>query len=130
MRWCSCSEVITVAPASCSYSNTQRQSVVFNLQFQFQKPLFKFKSLSSLSLSHRKLLVVPAAQAQPSSPTADFDFVVVNFYHFVFIKDPQAEIAKHLSFLHLQVRHFLSFCILLMRMNAAFTNNGSFYVIS
>ncbi|KHN00120.1 UPF0176 protein pc0378-like protein, partial [Glycine soja] len=30
------------------------------------------------------------------------DFVVVNFYHFVFIQDPQAEVAKHRSFLELE----------------------------
>ncbi|GAB2268746.1 Rhodanese-like domain-containing protein 8, chloroplastic [Dionaea muscipula] len=29
----------------------------------------------------------------------DKDFVVVNFYRFVFIKDPQFEVSKHLSFL-------------------------------
>uniref|UniRef100_A0A2P2JIM8 tRNA uridine(34) hydroxylase N-terminal domain-containing protein n=1 Tax=Rhizophora mucronata TaxID=61149 RepID=A0A2P2JIM8_RHIMU len=32
-------------------------------------------------------------------PEASNEFVVVNFYRFVFIKDPQTEVAKHLSFL-------------------------------
>ncbi|KAJ1394276.1 Rhodanese-like domain [Sesbania bispinosa] len=100
MRWCS--EVISVSRAhalapiiTASFCNT---SVVF----QVQKPFSKFKfnsSFSSLSLTHRKLLAV---QAQPSNSRDDFDFVVVNFYHFVFIKDPQAEVAKHLSFLDLE----------------------------
>ncbi|XP_048227139.1 rhodanese-like domain-containing protein 8, chloroplastic isoform X2 [Ricinus communis] len=39
-------------------------------------------------------LCVANAQAQPSD-----DFIVVNFYHFVFIKDPNAEVSNHLSFL-------------------------------
>lgn len=30
---------------------------------------------------------------------SDDDFVVVNFYRFVFIKNPEAEVARHLSFL-------------------------------
>ncbi|PNX93349.1 rhodanese-like domain-containing protein chloroplastic-like, partial [Trifolium pratense] len=74
--------------------------------FQFQKPFFfKFNfnnSFSSTSLIHRNPL---AAQLQPSCSTEDdfdFDFLVVNFYHFVFIKDPQQEVAKHLSFLELE----------------------------
>ncbi|THG15364.1 hypothetical protein TEA_009457 [Camellia sinensis var. sinensis] len=29
----------------------------------------------------------------------DHDFIVVNFYHFVFIKDPEDEVSRHLSFL-------------------------------
>ncbi|XP_030499453.2 rhodanese-like domain-containing protein 8, chloroplastic [Cannabis sativa] len=29
----------------------------------------------------------------------DDDFVVVNFYHFLFFEDPKAEVAKHLSFM-------------------------------
>ncbi|XP_004503237.1 rhodanese-like domain-containing protein 8, chloroplastic [Cicer arietinum] len=98
MRWCS--EAISVsgahalAPASllCNTSSV----------FQFQKSFLKLKfnnTFSSSSLTHRKPL---AAQAQASIPRDDFDFVVVNFYHFVFIKDPQEEVAKHLSFLELE----------------------------
>lgn len=106
MRWCS--EAISVsgahalAPASllCNTSSV----------FQFQKSFLKLKfnnTFSSSSLTHRKPL---AAQAQASIPRDDFDFVVVNFYHFVFIKDPQEEVAKHLSFLELEVRfHFILF---------------------
>lgn len=38
------------------------------------------------------------------------NFVVVNFYRFVFIKDPQNEVAKHLSFLEV--------CIVFLRLNS------------
>ncbi|XP_027341627.1 rhodanese-like domain-containing protein 8, chloroplastic isoform X1 [Abrus precatorius] len=104
MRWCS--EVMSVsgsgahplAPVTASFCNK-------SLVLQFHKPLFKFKFTysSSLALTHRKLL--PAAQTQPSASTStssDHDFVVVNFYHFVFIEDPLAEVAKHHSFLDFQ----------------------------
>ncbi|KAL1347171.1 hypothetical protein HN51_020670 [Arachis hypogaea] len=72
---------------------------------QFPNHLFKCHTFSTLSLTYRKLLVPPPchalrAAAQPSRDDYDdSDFVVVNFYHFVFIKDPQAEVTKHLSFL-------------------------------
>jgi len=85
-----------------------------SLVLPFQNSLFKFKftNSSSLALTHRKQLL-PAALplTQPStSGEDDFHFVVVNFYHFVFIQDPQAEVAKHHSFLELQVRfHFFFF---------------------
>lgn len=96
--------------ASIAFSCNCNASAVF----QFQKPFLKFglkkfnNSLSSLSLIHRNPLA--AQPQQPSSSKDHFDFVVVNFYHFVFIKDPQTEVAKHLSFLDLEVRfdfHFL-----------------------
>lgn len=98
MRWCS--EVISVSGAHpplapvftvACFSNN-RSSVVL----QFQRPFIKFnKSFCSFSLRQRKLLAV---QAQlPSSSRGDyFDFVVINFYHFVFIKDPRAEVVKQL----------------------------------
>nr|AFK48977.1 unknown [Lotus japonicus] len=104
MRWCS--EVISVSGSHpplapvftvACFSNS-RSSVVL----QFQRPFIKFnESFCSFSLRQRKLLAV---QAQlPSSSRGDyFDFVVINFYHFVFIKDPRAEVVKHLSFLHLE----------------------------
>ena len=90
-----------------------------SLVLPFQNSLFKFKftNSSSLALTHRKQLL-PAALplTQPStSGEDDFHFVVVNFYHFVFIQDPQAEVAKHHSFLELQVRfHFFFFFLLLL----------------
>ncbi|XP_047176772.1 rhodanese-like domain-containing protein 8, chloroplastic isoform X2 [Vigna umbellata] len=77
-----------------------------SLVLPFQNFPFKFKltDSSSLALTHRKQLL-PAALSltQPSTEREDdFDFVVVNFYHFVFIQDPQAEVSKHRSFLELQ----------------------------
>lgn len=94
---------------SRSYSfTTSFCNTSFVLQFQFQKPLFKFSNFSSLALTHCKLVPSALPLTQPSSSRKDFDFVVVNFYHFVFIQDPQAEVAKHRSFLELEVRfHFL-----------------------
>ncbi|KAI4347349.1 hypothetical protein L6164_008165 [Bauhinia variegata] len=88
---------------------------------QCQKPLFKFQHFYSVSLSHRKQWV-PTPKSSSVNKTnrkyraSDFscgcstsalcygaepsedDFVVVNFYHFLFIQDPEAEVAKHLSF--------------------------------
>ncbi|KAK7320220.1 hypothetical protein RJT34_04956 [Clitoria ternatea] len=97
MRWCSSSEVIS-GSASHPYPFAFPPNPIANtttvLQFPFRKPLFRF-NLSSLSLTHRKLL--PAAQIRPSNSSDDF--LVVNFYHFVFLKDPQAEVSKHRSFL-------------------------------
>ena len=127
-RMRSCCEVIfsaltlnpTVTP---SFSN--RQSV------SRRNSLFEFKRFYSVvSLNHCKHLVSPP---QPSlvkksndkyrtggfscacstsaqcigAERSDCEFVVVNFYHFVFIKDPEAEVAKHLSFLEVR-SHFNS----------------------
>ncbi|XP_040871756.1 rhodanese-like domain-containing protein 8, chloroplastic isoform X4 [Glycine max] len=106
MRWCSQvfsvsgsgahAHALALAPiVTASFSNT-------SLVLQFQKPLFKFSNSSSLALTHRKLLPSALPLTQPSSSREDFDFVVVNFYHFVFIQDPQAEVDKHRSFLQLE----------------------------
>lgn len=117
MGWCS--EVISVSGAvALPLAPTVAASICSteSFGFQFRKPFFKFNCFPTLSLTHRKPLVVPAAPpcraqcsaAQHSSSTSrnDSDFVVVNFYHFVFIKDPQAEVTKHLSFLEVRF-HFL-----------------------
>ncbi|KAL5993513.1 hypothetical protein ACLOJK_014438 [Asimina triloba] len=40
-----------------------------------------------------------AASAVDGGKTPESDFIVVNFYRFVYIKDPEEEISKHLSFL-------------------------------
>lgn len=63
-------------------------------EFQFQKAFFKLKFNNSSLVIHRNPPL--AAQVEASSSR---DFVVVNFYHFVFIKNPQQLVAKHLSFL-------------------------------
>ncbi|KAH1236195.1 Rhodanese-like domain-containing protein 8, chloroplastic [Glycine max] len=98
--WVGCTCTCT---RSRSYSfTTSFCNTSFVLQFQFQKPLFKFSNFSSLALTHCKLVPSALPLTQPSSSRKDFDFVVVNFYHFVFIQDPQAEVAKHRSFLELE----------------------------
>ncbi|KAK8472918.1 hypothetical protein PHAVU_002G333400 [Phaseolus vulgaris] len=113
MRWCR--EVFSVrGSGSCAHAIAPSVAPIVTaasfcssrLVLPFQNSLFKFKftDSSSLALTHRKHLL-PAALplTQPStSREDDFHFLVVNFYHFVFIQDPQAEVAKHRSFLELQ----------------------------
>ncbi|XP_042961422.1 rhodanese-like domain-containing protein 8, chloroplastic isoform X2 [Carya illinoinensis] len=73
------------------------------------KPLIRFQRHSnfcSASLSHLKRIVnnskcdisAQCSLGEAEEPSED-DFVVVNFYHFVFIKNPETEVARHLSFL-------------------------------
>ncbi|XP_058732365.1 rhodanese-like domain-containing protein 8, chloroplastic isoform X2 [Vicia villosa] len=97
MGWCS--EVITLSlapPPVGLFSNNNKSAV-----FQFQKPLLKFKFNNSTLVIHRNPPLAAQLQ-QPSSSSSSRDFVVVNFYHFVFIKNPQQQVAKHLSFLELE----------------------------
>lgn len=122
MRWCR--EVFSVrGSGSCAHAIAPSVAPIVTaasfcssrLVLPFQNSLFKFKftDSSSLALTHRKHLL-PAALplTQPStSREDDFHFLVVNFYHFVFIQDPQAEVAKHRSFLELQVA-FIFFMLL------------------
>lgn len=45
----------------------------------------------------------------------DHEFIVVNFYHFVSIEDPDDEVAKHLAFLQVENQYpsyFSQFCFL------------------
>lgn len=42
------------------------------------------------------------------------NFIVVNFYCFVFIKDAQSEVVKHLSFMEVFIRFFLLLFSLLL----------------
>ncbi|CAK8579805.1 unnamed protein product [Lathyrus sativus] len=92
MRWCSEGMTLSLAPPPpppVGLFGNNKSGV-----FQFQKPFLKFKFNNSSLLVHRNPPL--AAQLQASSSR---DFVVVNFYHFVFIKNPQQLVAKHLSFL-------------------------------
>lgn len=95
MRWCS--EVITLSlappPPVGLFGNNNKSAV-----FQFQKPLLKFNNSALVIHRHPPL----AAQLQQPSSSSSSDFVVVNFYHFVLIKNPQQQVAKHLSFLELE----------------------------
>ncbi|MED6169356.1 Rhodanese-like domain-containing protein 8, chloroplastic [Stylosanthes scabra] len=103
MGWLSSYSGAVALPLPPSLYATHSQSVFLQ---QFRNPVFKCHTFSTLSLTlttHRKLLFVapaaPPSHAQCGSSRDDSDFVVVNFYHFVFIKDPQALVTKHLSFL-------------------------------
>ncbi|KAK4283336.1 hypothetical protein QN277_000297 [Acacia crassicarpa] len=86
----------------------------------FQKHLLNLKTFSSVSFRHRKWLVLisrPSFVKKTNdkyeydrtscstsgqcnaSEALEGDFVVVNFYHFVSIDDPEAEVSKHLAFM-------------------------------
>ncbi|XP_008443390.2 rhodanese-like domain-containing protein 8, chloroplastic isoform X1 [Cucumis melo] len=67
-------QIIAVSSASLTHSNTVHSVSLSNL---------------GPSEEHRQLL----------PQISEEDFVVVNFYHFVFIEDPQAEVSKHLYFM-------------------------------
>ncbi|XP_022144428.1 rhodanese-like domain-containing protein 8, chloroplastic [Momordica charantia] len=60
----------------------------------------------AVSSAPNTFLSVSVSSLQPNeerhqlvSQPSEEDFVVVNFYHFVFIEDPEAEVANHLSFM-------------------------------
>ncbi|KAL2342300.1 hypothetical protein Fmac_003585 [Flemingia macrophylla] len=105
MGWCSevswsGAHALALAPiVTASFCNTSFASKLRKPFFKFN---FKFSNSSFLALAHRKL--VPTALTRPTSSRDDFafDFVVLNFYHFVFIEDPRAEVTKHRSFLELE----------------------------
>lgn len=63
--------------------------------FQFNQ---KQVCSASLSLPNSKRFVLLNHHNYGESD-AETEFVVVNFYRFAFIKDPAAEVARHLSFL-------------------------------
>ncbi|XP_028779443.1 rhodanese-like domain-containing protein 8, chloroplastic [Neltuma alba] len=84
----------------------------------FQKHLLNLETFSSVSFRHRKWFVLISQPSLVKKTKDNFgrtgcstssqcnasvafegDFVVVNFYHFVFIDDPEAEVAKHLAFM-------------------------------
>lgn len=69
----------------------------FNYGFpvKSRKAPFRAISIRCCASASKSYNVNKILQAEPEID----DFVVVNFYRFVFIKDPQHEIAKHLTFL-------------------------------
>ncbi|KAI5382408.1 Rhodanese-like domain-containing protein 8 [Lathyrus oleraceus] len=89
MRWCSEAMTLSLLPSPVGLFGNNKSG-----EFQFQKAFFKLKFNNSSLVIHRNPPL--AAQVEASSSR---DFVVVNFYHFVFIKNPQQLVAKHLSFL-------------------------------
>ncbi|KAF5733977.1 rhodanese-like domain-containing protein 8 chloroplastic isoform X1 [Tripterygium wilfordii] len=76
---------------SRKYSTTSRLTYVKPLVFRGQPQ--PNTGLSSQCGNRTELL--PASD----DDNGDLDFIVVNFYSFNFIKDPEEEVAKHLSFL-------------------------------
>lgn len=72
---------------------TNRNSI---LPFVWQ---LKCKSLSSWKCKEN---VCTAALSSKEIPDEE-EFIVVNFYRFVFIKDPEEEVTKHLSFMEVIV---------------------------
>jgi hypothetical protein len=117
MRWCSeaislsgtHTALLTHLSSSSSSSSSFRYHNHNNHPFFFK---FKFNNSfsSSTSLTHHRLKPLAARRVQNSSTKKEEDnfddFVVVNFYHFVFINDPQELVAKHLSFVELEVRFY------------------------
>lgn len=123
MRWCS--EAISLSgthtallthlsSSSSSSFRNNKTSVLFQFHnhnhnhpfFFFFKFKFNNSFSSSTSLTHHRLKPLAARRVQNSSSKKEEDnfddFVVVNFYHFVFINDPQELVAKHLSFVELE----------------------------
>lgn len=118
MRWCS--EAISLS-GTLTHASSSFRNKTAAFKFQNHPFFFKFKfnnsssSSSSISLTHHPLKPLAAARVRNSSSKKEEDnfddFVVVNFYHFVFINDPQQLVAKHLSFLELEVRFaFIFIC--------------------
>jgi hypothetical protein len=106
-----CCAVIS-APAMpiclCPVSTRSRSISIVNINVNVKlknKAVFllnqrRFKKLCSASL--RVSPPKPNTQhfvGEAEAEVKEDDFVVVNFYSFVFIKDPEAEVASHLSFL-------------------------------
>ncbi|KAL5052367.1 hypothetical protein RYX36_033049, partial [Vicia faba] len=68
-------------------------------EFEFQKAFLKLKFNNFALVIHRNSEWATQVQQARSSSR---DFIAVNFYHFVLIKNPQELVAKHLSFLELE----------------------------
>ncbi|KAG8661128.1 rhodanese-like domain-containing protein 8, chloroplastic isoform X2 [Manihot esculenta] len=92
------------APSSAAVTNRYRISLTHN--FPLHSKIFY--TLNSLTRSKCSQAVVKSETTRnrnfaisPNSSVAvpSDDFVVVNFYRFVFIENPHDEVAKHLSFL-------------------------------
>lgn len=102
------------APSSAAVTTRYRISLTHN--FPLHSKIFY--TLNSLTRSKCSQAVVKSETTRnrnfaisPNSSVAvpSDDFVVVNFYRFVFIENPHDEVAKHLSFLKVFTSfHFLT----------------------
>lgn len=122
LEWCKgrmrcCFAVISgaLAPAiSPSPTSTSRSIVKLTKNSLFQSQRHSHVCSVSLTLRNRFINngnchVSAQCSRAEAEELSDDDFVVVNFYRFVFIKNPEAEVARHLSFLQVssQIPHFL-----------------------
>ncbi|CBI35292.3 unnamed protein product, partial [Vitis vinifera] len=71
---------------------------LFTQTLQLSATHLTLKALISISRSESKKNV-KCGCAVSSELSNDGGFIVVNFYRFVFIQDPELEVSKHLSFL-------------------------------
>lgn len=113
----SCLAVISGAltPSISSYPGCSTSRSIVKLKYK-NRPLFQFQRHSKLcsdSLSLQKRVVSngvcdvsqQCCPGEAEVPSGD-DFVVVNFYRFVFIRNPVAEVDRHLSFLKVCFQSF------------------------
>ncbi|CAI8620026.1 unnamed protein product [Vicia faba] len=101
MRWCSEGMTLSLAPPPHIVTTTRwcGNNKNKSWEFEFQKAFLKLKFNKSALVIHRNSAWATQVEEAWSSSR---DFVVVNFYHFVLIKNPQELVAKHLSFLELE----------------------------
>jgi len=145
MRWCSeaislsgtHTALLTHVSSSFLQFHNHNHPFFFKFKFKFKfNNCFSSSSSSYTSLTHHLLKPLAARRIQNSSSKEEEnnfdDFVVVNFYHFVFINDPQQLVAKHLSFVESEVLFFFLFSFLLeLQLILIFhsTNASNFIVI-
>ncbi|KAK8583669.1 hypothetical protein V6N13_109064 [Hibiscus sabdariffa] len=84
----------------CSYSLPKAATLPHHCCFHYSFPMKSRKAPCTISIrccasASNSHSVNGIRQPEPEIG----DFVVVNFYRFVFIKDPQHEVAKHIAFL-------------------------------
>ena len=106
----------TVAPIHCNRIESLRFRVCFSTSsVSHGGGALPTRCLSLLSQSQRpnnkanKEARLVSLQCRSKFRESEDDFVVVNFYRFVFIKDPKAEVAKHLSFMEVPLFSLLIF---------------------
>lgn len=92
----------TLTPYKPTAISTRRTSSNTSLSPQFLAPI-QFSNHGTCSLECKKGLKFAVSSSNTNwvqivSPKDD-EFVVVNFYRFVYIEDPEVEVSKHLSFL-------------------------------
>ena len=82
---------------------------LFTQTLQLSATHLTLKALISISRSESKKNV-KCGCAVSSELSNDGGFIVVNFYRFVFIQDPELEVSKHLSFLQVFTEQMIFFC--------------------